>query len=294
MPSTRDIRRRIKSVKNTSQITKAMEKVAQAKMAKAQQAALAGRSYADLMNRVLAEVVTHAGDFDHPFMESRGGDKRALILVTTDKGLCGALNTNLLRKVSDEFVTDNTRVLSAGRKGAQHATRAGWDLAAEFSYGDPPTIGEARALAKMAVELFEDGEVDHVDIAFTNFINTITQKPEVQTLLPITKIKGVSAGVEGEETSTDLPGGTTEFLFEPSAEGVLGELLPHYLNFQVHQILLENRASEHSARMVAMKNATDNANELIKDLTLEYNKLRQAAITNELLEITTAQMALGN
>ncbi len=294
MPSTRDIRRRIKSVKNTSQITKAMEKVAQAKMAKAQQAALAGRSYADLMNRVLAEVVTHAGDFDHPFMESRGGDKRALILVTTDKGLCGALNTNLLRKVSDEFVTDNTRVLSAGRKGAQHATRAGWDLAAEFSYGDPPTIGEARALAKIAVELFEDGEVDHVDIAFTNFINPITQKPEVQTLLPITEIKGVSAGVEGEETSTDLPGGTTEFLFEPSAEGVLGELLPHYLNFQVHQILLENRASEHSARMVAMKNATDNANELIKDLTLEYNKLRQAAITNELLEITTAQMALGN
>ena len=294
MANLRDIRRRIKSVKNTSQITKAMEKVAQAKMAKAQQAALAGRSYADLMNRVLAEVVTHAGDFDHPFMESRGGDKRALILVTTDKGLCGALNTNLLRKVSDEFVTDNTRVLSAGRKGAQHATRAGWDLAAEFSYGDPPTIGEARALAKMAVELFEDGEVDHVDIAFTNFINTITQKPEVQTLLPITEIKGVSAGVEGEETSTDLPGGTTEFLFEPSAEGVLGELLPHYLNFQVHQILLENRASEHSARMVAMKNATDNANELIKDLTLEYNKLRQAAITNELLEITTAQMALGN
>jgi len=294
MPSTRDIRRRIKSVKNTSQITKAMEKVAQAKMAKAQQAALAGRSYADLMNRVLAEVVTHAGDFDHPFMESRGGDKRALILVTTDKGLCGALNTNLLRKVSDEFVTNNTRVLSAGRKGAQHATRAGWDLAAEFSYGDPPTIGEARALAKLAVELFENGEVDHVDIAFTNFINTITQKPEVQTLLPITEIKGVSAGVEGEETSTDLPGGTTEFLFEPSAEGVLGELLPHYLNFQVHQILLENRASEHSARMVAMKNATDNANELIKDLTLEYNKLRQAAITNELLEITTAQMALGN
>ena len=294
MPSTRDIRRRIKSVKNTSQITKAMEKVAQAKMAKAQQAALAGRSYADLMNRVLAEVVTHAGDFDHPFMESRGGDKRALILVTTDKGLCGALNTNLLRKVADEFVTDNTRVLSAGRKGAQHATRAGWDLAAEFSYGDPPTIGEARALAKLAVELFENGEVDHVDIAFTNFINTITQKPEVQTLLPITEIKGVSAGVEGEETSTDLPGGTTEFLFEPSAEGVLGELLPHYLNFQVHQILLENRASEHSARMVAMKNATDNANELIKDLTLEYNKLRQAAITNELLEITTAQMALGN
>ncbi len=294
MPSTRDIRRRIKSVKNTSQITKAMEKVAQAKMAKAQQAAISGRSYADLMNRVLAEVVTHAGDFDHPFMESRGGKKRALILVTTDKGLCGALNTNLLRKVSDEFVDEETQIISAGRKGAQHSIRTGWDLTAEFSYGDPPVIAEARAITKAAVDLFEKGEVDHVDIGFTNFINTITQKPEVQTLLPITEIKGVSAGVEGEETSSALPGGTTEFLFEPSAAGVLGDLLPHYLNFQVHQILLESRASEHSARMVAMKNATDNANQLIKDLTLEYNKLRQAAITNELLEITSAQMALGN
>ena len=294
MPSTRDIRRRIKSVKNTSQITKAMEKVAQAKMAKAQQSAISGRSYADLMNRVLGEVVTHAGDFDHPYMESQGSEKRALILVTTDKGLCGALNTNLLRKVSDEFMTPDTQIISAGRKGAQHATRAGWDLTAEFSFGDPPSISEARAITKVAVELFESGAVGHVDIAFTNFINTITQKPEVQTLLPITEIKGVSAGVEGEETSEDLSGGTTEFLFEPSPAAVLGELLPHYLNFQVLQILLENRASEHSARMVAMKNATDNANQLIKDLTLEYNKLRQAAITNELLEITTAQMALGN
>ena len=263
-------------------------------MAKAQQAAIGGRPYAGLMNRVLAEVVTHAGDFEHPFMESRDGEKRALILVTTDKGLCGALNTNLLRKVSDEFVTENTRVVSAGRKGAQFATRTGWELAAEFSYGDPPRFGEARAIAKLAVDLFVNEEVDHVDIAFTNFINTITQKPEVQTLLPITEIKGVQAGVEGEETSTELAGGTTEFLFEPSAGNVLGELLPHYINFQVHQILLEAKASEHSARMVAMKNATDNANQLIKDLTLEYNKLRQAAITNELLEITTAQMALGN
>ena len=294
MPSTRDIRRRIKSVKNTAQITKAMEKVAQAKMAKAQQTAISGRPYAELMNNVLSEVVANAGDFQHPFMESRGGEKRALILVTTDKGLCGGLNTNLLRKVSDEFVTENTHVVSAGRKGAQFATRAGWDLAAEFTYGDPPSFDEARAIAKLAVDLFEKGKVDHVDIAFTNFINTISQTPEVQTLLPITEIKGVLAGVEGEETSMELAGGTAEFVFEPSAGGVLGELLPHYINFQVHQILLEAKASEHSSRMVAMKNATDNANQLIKDLTLDYNKLRQAAITNELLEITSAQMALGN
>ena len=294
MPSPRDIRRRIKSVKNTAQITKAMEKVAQAKMAKAQQAALNGRPYAEVMNRVLSEVVTHAGEFEHPYMVKRAGDRRALILVTTDKGLCGALNTNLLRMVSDEFVTDDTKIVSAGRKGAQHAIRSGWDLAAEFSFGAPPAFAEARSITKLAVDLFESGEVDHVDIAFTNFVNTITQNPEVHQLLPIAEIEGVQAGVEGEETSTALAGGATEFEFEPNAGEVLGQLLPHYINFKVHQILLESRASEHSARMVAMKNATDNANQLIKDLTLEYNKLRQAAITNELLEITTAQMALGN
>ena len=294
MPSTRDIRRRIVSVKKTAQITSAMEKVAQAKMGRAQQAAMAGRPYAELMNRVLGEVVTHAGDFDHPFMKARGGENRALILVTTDKGMCGSINSNLLRKVSDEFVTDHTRVIAAGRKGAQHASRVGWDLTADFSYSDTPVFAEARAIARMAVELFENAEVDHVDIAFTNFINTLSQKPEVQTLLPITEIKGVQAGVEGEEMASELSGGTAEVLFEPSAGGVLGALLPHYINFQVHQILLEAKASEFSSKMVAMKNATDNANDLIKDLTLEFNKMRQAAITNELLEITSAQMALGN
>ena len=294
MPSTRDIRRRITSVKKTAQITNAMEKVAQAKMARAQQAALGGRPYAELMNRMLGEVVTHAGDFEHPLMESRSGERRALILVTTDKGMCGAINSNLLRLVTEEFATEQTRVIAAGKKGAQHATRVGWDLSAEFSYSDTPVFAEARAIARMAAELFENEEVDHVDIAFTNFINTLTQKPEVQRLLPLTEIKGVQAGVEGEEMATVLPGGTSEFLFEPSAGGVLGALLPHYLNFQVFQILLEARASEFSSKMVAMKNATDNANDLIKDLTLEYNKMRQAAITSELLEITTAQMALGN
>ena len=294
MPSTREIRQRIVSVKKTAQITSAMEKVAQAKMGRAQQAAMAGRPYAELMNRVLGEVVTNAGDFDHPFMKARGGENRALILVTTDKGMCGSINSNLLRKVSDEFVTGHTRVIAAGRKGAQHATRVGWDLTADFSYSDTPVFAEARAIARIAVELFENGEVDHVDIAFTNFINTLSQKPEVQTLLPITEIKGVQAGVEGEEMVSELQGGTAEFLFEPSAGGVLGALLPHYINFQVHQILLEAKASEFSSKMVAMKNATDNANDLIKDLTLEFNKMRQAAITNELLEITTAQMALGN
>ena len=135
------------------------------------------------------------------------------------------------------------------------------------------------------MELFENGEVDHVDIAFTNFINTLSQKPEVQTLLPITEIKGVQAGVEGEEMVSELQGGTAEFLFEPSAGGVLGALLPHYINFQVHQILLEAKASEFSSKMVAMKNATDNAEEMATKYTQLYNRTRQAAITQEILEV---------
>ena len=136
-------------------------------------------------------------------------------------------------------------------------------------------------------------EVDSVDILFTNFISTLTQRPDSLQLLPVGEIKGVTAGVHGHATSEKLMKGAMEFLFEPSADHVLGDLLPHYMNFQVYQILLEAKASEHSARMVAMKNATDNANQLIKDLTIEYNKLRQANITKELLEIASAQMAMG-
>ena len=154
-------------------------------------------------------------------------------------------------------------------------------------------FSEARAISKFARDLFIKGDVDQVDILFTNFISTLSQRPDSMPLLPIGEIKGVTAGVHGEEQSEKLLRGATEYLFEPSPEHVLGELLPHYVNFQVYQILLEAKASEHSARMVAMKNATDNAKQLIKDLTLEYNKLRQANITKELLEIASAAMALG-
>src|SRR6266487_948298 len=247
MPSPRDLRRRIKSIRNTSQITKAMQMVAAAKMRKAQQAAVAGRPYASLMNEVLAEVTANAGDFSHPLMEVREIRKRAVIVVSTDKGLCGALNSNLLREA-----------------------------------------------ARFDKDLFTKGDVDAVDILFTNFISTLVQKPEMRTLLPVGEIKAVHADLEeGAADSGKLLKGATEFLFEPGADQVLGSLLPHYLNFQVYQILLEAKASEHSSRMVAMKNATDNAKQLIKDLTLEYNKLRQANITKELLEITSAAMAMG-
>ncbi len=237
MPSTRDIRRRIKSVKNTAQITKAMQMVASSKMRKAQLAALAGRPYATLMNNVLAAVSDGAGDFTHPLMETREGGKRAVIIVSTDKGLCGALNSNLLREAA-RFDKESTVYVAAGRKGAQFVSRTRRQLAAEFNYKDNPQFAEARAISRFAQDLF---------------------------------IK----------------------LFEPNPAAVLGNLLPHYVNFQVFQFLLEAKASEHSARMVAMKNATDNAKQIIKDLTLEYNKLRQANITKELLEITTAQMAMG-
>jgi F-type H+-transporting ATPase subunit gamma len=292
MPSTRDIRRRIKSVKNTAQITKAMQMVASSKMRKAQLAALAGRPYASLMNKMLAHVSGHSGDFSHPLLEKRGGNKRAIVLVSTDKGLCGALNSNLTREAA-KFDKDSTVFVCAGKKGAQFVSRTRRKLAAEFTYKDSPLFAEARAISKFVQEMFLAGEVDQVDVLYTNFISTLNQKPEVQPLLPIGEIKGVQAGVHGGESSAALEKSEVEYLFEPAPDAVLGALLPHYLNFQVFQFLLEAKASEHSSRMVAMKNATDNAKQLIKDLTLEYNKLRQANITKELLEITTAQMALG-
>src|SRR2546422_3243320 len=293
MPSTRDIRRRIKSVRSTAQITKAMQMVAASKMRKAQQSALAGRPYASLMNEVLAEVTDSAGDFTHPLMETREVRKQCVILISTDKGLCGALNSNLMREAA-KFDKDTTTFITAGRKGSQFIARTKRQLAAEFTYKDAPLFGEARAISRFAREMFTRGEVDRVDILFTNFISTLAQKPEVLQFLPIGQIKGVTAGIHGHATEEELPAASgADYLFEPGAEQVLGELLPHYLNFKVYQILLEAKASEHSSRMVAMKNATDNAKQLIKDLTLEYNKLRQANITKELLEITTAQMALG-
>lgn len=294
MPSTRDIRRRIKSIKNTAQITKAMQMVASAKMRKAQQAALSGRPYAALMNEVLAAAVEGAGSggFRHPLTEKRTGTRRAVILISTDKGLCGGLNTNLLREAS-RFDKDTTVFICAGRKGAQWAGRLKRELAAEFTYKDSPQFAEARAISKFAQQLFLEGKVDRVDAVYTNFINTLSQKPEVRQLLPVGEIKALEAGVEGDGAAKELGSASREYLFEPAPAGLLGNLLPHYVNYQVFQFLQEAKASEHSARMVAMKNATDNAKQLVKDLTLEYNKIRQASITKELLEITSAAMAMG-
>jgi len=292
MPSTRDIRRRIKSVKNTAQITKAMQMVAAAKMRKAQQAALNGRPYAKLMNEVLSEVTGRGIEFRDPLMEVRPVKKRAIIFISSDKGLCGGLNSNLIREAS-KLDKDTTVFICAGRKGSQFIARTKRQLSAEFNYKDTPVIGEARAIAKYACEMFLKGEVDQVDILYTNFISTLNQKPEVIPFLPVAEVKAVTASISQHDGGKLDAASSTEYIFEPGVHEVFGQLLPHYLNFRVYQILLEAKASEQSSRMVAMKNATDNAKQLIKDLTLEYNKLRQANITKELLEITSAAMAMS-
>ena len=296
MPSTRDIRRRIRSVKNTAQITKAMQMVASSKMRKAQLAALAGRPYAMLMNQVILSAGNDTQDYVHPLMEKREIRKRGVLAVSTDKGLCGALNSNMGREVT-KFDKDQTIFIAAGRKAAQFFARTKRNMAAEFTYKDAPEFAEARAISKKLREMFLSGEVDCVDIIFTRFVNTLTQKVEVRRLLPIGELQVLLPGSAEAATSkkeTLKPEGEDfEHQFEPNPQQVLNAILPHFVNFAVYQVLLEAKASEHSARMVAMKNATDNAKQLIKELTLEYNKLRQANITKELLEITTAQMALG-
>jgi F-type H+-transporting ATPase subunit gamma len=299
MPSTRDIRRRIRSVKNTAQITKAMQMVASSKMRKAQLAALAGRPYMVLMNQVILSACQNIQDFTHPLLEKREIRKRGVLAVTTDKGLCGALNSNMGREVM-KWDKESTVFVTAGKKGAQFVARTKRNLAAEFTYKDAPLFAEARAISKKLQEMFLNGEVDCVDVIFTRFVNTLTQRVEVRRLLPVGELQKLlnEAGLSEEERAALEQRATPEHLdlqhlFEPGPEQVLGAVLPHFINFAVYRALLEAKASEHSARMVAMKNATDNANQLIKDLTLEYNKLRQANITKELLEITTAQMALG-
>ena len=293
MASTRDLRRRIKSVKNTAQITKAMQMVAASKMRRAQQAAMAGRDYARLMNEMMAEVRAASSEISHPLMEAKDAEKRALIIVSSDKGLCGALVTNQLREASKTDAS-KTVYIAAGRKGSQFVARTKRELLAEFHYADTPEFAEARAISKFAQELFLDEKVSAVDILYMDYVSTLVQEPRVKQLLPVGEIQELGSdlsGSAGNETTSETKS-QTDFLFEPSASEVLGNLLPHYLNYQVYQVLLEAKASEHSARMVAMKNATDNAKQLIKDLTLEFNKVRQANITTELLEITSAAMSM--
>jgi F-type H+-transporting ATPase subunit gamma len=293
MASTREIRRRIKSVRNTAQITKAMQMVASSKMVRAQQSALNGRAFATMAIDLMSRLAADSQEEVHPLMAEREIKKRALIVVSTDKGLCGALNSNLFREVA-KYDPATTVFAAVGRKAAQFLARARRKLAAEFSYHDTPDYGDCRAISRFAQELFLKGEVDVVEVMFTRFINTLSQRPEAQVLLPSGSVESKRARLQPEAKAAAKPATEQlDYLFEPNAAELLDRLLQYLLDFEVGQLLLEAKASEHSARMVAMKSATDNAQQLIKDLTLEYNKMRQASITTELLEISSAAMALG-
>jgi len=291
MANTRDIRRRIKSVKNTAQITKAMQMVAASKMRKAQQAALAGHPYSQVLNRVLVSLRDMVSADSHPLLEVRPIKKTLVLLVTSDKGLCGALNTNVLREAA-QLDQENTLFVASGKKGASFLARTGRNMIADFALPDNPSFLQPKAISKFCLEKFLSGEVDRVDVLYPKFVNTLVQKPLLVTLLPITDEKAAGVSPTGSDHSSNEATGA-QYLFEPDADEVVNSVLPYYFHFEVFQMILDARASEQSARMVAMKSATDNAKSLVKDLTLEYNKARQASITTELLEITTAQMALA-
>src|SRR3954463_13916583 len=291
MANTQDIRRRIKSIRNTSQITKALQMVAASKMRKAQMAALAGRPYASLLNRVLVSLQERTDSKLHPLLQKREVKKELVIVLSTDKGLAGPLNTNLFREVA-AFAADKAIYVSSGGKGRQFIVRTRRELVADFPLKDSPAFVETKEISRFALEKFLNGEVDKVTVLYTHFVNTINQKPITQTLLPVSPFD-LPQGPAGNTASQTAKDPMLGYLFEPNPEAVLDVMLPYYLHYQVYQMVLDARASEHSSRMVAMKNATDNAKQFIKDLTLEYNKMRQASITTELLEIATAQMAVG-
>ena len=295
MANLRDIRRRIKSVKNTAQITRAMQLVAAAKMKKAQDQALAGREYAAHLTQVLFDIRQNFTEESHPFLEQREGNRELVLVISTDKGLCGPLNTNLAKALRAQDSPD-AHFVTVGRKLRTMCEKLGKKVIADFTVRDPVPFAQTRPIARFISQQFLDGNYDKVSIAFTRFVNTLRQEPEVVTLLPI---QGHRNGEEqayetinGFSVEEHIKDAFRDYTFEPNASEVLASILPLYVNYEVFQAHVESRASEHSARMVAMKSATDNAKKFIKELTLEYNKLRQGAITAELLEITTAMKAM--
>ena len=286
MNSPRDLRRRIRSVGSTAQITKAMQMVAASKMRKSQEAAVAAGPFVRLLYRIQRSATARAPDFAHPLLEVREVRRRAVILIAADKGLCGPLNTNVFR-LAAQFDPASTVFITAGRKAAQFVARTRRSLVAEFAYGDSPTYAQARAIAACARDLFLSGSVDEVRTVATRFVNTLTQEPVSLECLPIGAI--TAAKVPGIEPPAAPHDDGEETLFEPDAATVLNYLVGHYLNIYIYYALLNAKASEQSARMVSMKNATDSAETLIDGLKLEYNKLRQGNITKELLEIAGGQ-----
>jgi len=269
--------------------------VAAAKMKKAQDQAVAGRAYADRLNGVLQNLKSNMEGLSHPLLKVEEEGKHLILVISTDKGLCGGINTNLLKKVRAELPTDGDFV-TIGKKLREQIANANQELLADFPVKDPVPFEEVKVISKFITEQFVSGKYNKVSVAFTNFISTLDQEPHITQLLPIEPSKLAETqdyeGVGKDEIKEEKEVAEKEYTFEPDPKAVLSSLLPQYVNFQVYQMIVEARASEHSARMVAMKSATDNADNLVKDLKVEYNKLRQAAITQELLEITTAMKAM--
>ncbi len=296
MPSLKDIRGRIGSVRNIAQITRAMEMVAASRMKRAQDAILAARPYADELEGALGRVAGAAGLTEEidPLLAVRPIRRAAIIVITTDRGLAGSLNANATRSVlrwvarrasgSNGDSAVEIEAITVGRKGRDALRRAGVPIAAHFAQlGDRPSFADVTPIARLVTEDFLAEKYDEIDIAYSTFVSTLAQKPEIDTILPVVR----------PEMADDAEQSNDEYLFEPSPEAVLRRLLPHYVAINIYRAVLENNASEQSARMIAMRNSTENANELIDDLTLVYNKTRQATITREMIEIASGAEALG-
>jgi F-type H+-transporting ATPase subunit gamma len=294
MPSLKEIRGRIGSIRNIAQITRAMEMVAASRMKRAQDAILAARPYSDEMRDAIGRVAAVVGEEVDPLLARRPVRRVALVMITTDRGLAGSLNANALRPAlrwTQQKLREHegngaieVEAITIGRKGRDGLRRAGIPIAAHFpQLGDRPAFRDVRPIARLVTEDFLAGTYDEIDVAYSTFVTTLTQRPVIKPLLPVeTPEQG-----EGEADRND------EYLFEPSPEVILGRLLPHFVAIDLYRAVLENNASEQSARMIAMRNSTDNANELIEDLTLVYNKTRQATITREMIEIASGAEALG-
>ena len=284
MPSLRDIRRRIRSVKNMSQVTRAMQMVAASRMRRAQQRVLAARPYSEAVRTMLGELSQQRVDPStvHPLLRVRPQRVQGYVVFTSDRGLAGALNSNVLRLATENILAHDNEpeVITAGRKGQDFYTRRGRHLAATFiGLGEHAEYADIIPVARVAMDAYINETVDAVHVVYPKFVSTLTQTPTIAQLLPLEPLEG--------------HGTSLEFIVEPSPEEILDALLPRYVEVQLYQALLETTASEHSARMMAMRNATDNALEIVDGLTLSYNKARQAAITKEITEIATAAEALS-
>lgn len=283
MASLRDIRRRIRSMQNTQKITKAMQVVAATKLRRAQQAVQATRPYAEKMVEVLETTAELATEYRHPYLERREGDRAMVIIVTADRGLCGALNANTIRAVTryvNQHHGGRARYVTIGRKGRDFLVRYRRDVVADASgLPDRPGIGAILSGVRAALSEYEEGNVDTVLLGYARWVSTLRQEPVVRTLLPI-------------EVPDLREGPNTDYLYEPGPEEVLDALLPRYVETQVYQAVLENQASFYSAQMIAMQSATNAAGDIIESLTLTANKVRQAAITAELMDIVGGAEAL--